>query len=715
MFVSDQMDARMDTTLCGFLSFADDGTILAINATLSELLGYSVDGLTGQKLDVILTLASRIFYQTHFFPLLKLKGKAEEIYFSLRSKSGQDRPMLVNGIRLEQADRSVNDCMFIPISQRIQYEDHILQAKKLAESTLELTQKQAEITLRQQYERSLLLQEITHQIRQSLNSQEIFSTAANKIGWLFQVDRCLIYAYAAVPMPQLTLVAEFSADEHITSLVKLTIPILGNTHVERMMAQDQVLESPDVFADPLLQAAVPVCHQIGLKSMLAVRTSYQGQPNGAIEIHQCDRFRQWKDWEIELLQAVSNQLSIAIQQANLYSQLQLELRERQRAEQIIRQQADREIVLRKMTQQIHQSLDLADVLQVATQEIRQCFKADRVGVFKFHPDSHFTAGEFIAESVEMEFASVMGPTISDHCLGEQYGAGYPQERSKVIVDIEQAAVKDCYRNLMRKLQIRSNLVVPLLKSGELWGLLCVHQCAVPRDWQAFEIDFVQQIAYQLAIAIQQADLFQKLQQELLERKLTEARLTQSNEELAHTTRLLGQLVNTDGLTQIANRRCFNERLEQEWRRLCREHQPLALLLFDVDYFKRYNDAYGHQLGDECLIKLAQAVQEILCRPADLLARYGGEEFVVLLPNTDLAGAIAIAERIHRAVQTLNMPHKSSDVSPIVTVSLGIATALPVLGAAPTDLIQQSDQALYWAKQHGRNQSALLSGSGFKRC
>jgi PAS domain S-box-containing protein len=130
-------------------------------------------------------------------------------------------------------------------------------------------------------------------------------------------------------------------------------------------------------------------------------------------------------------------------------------------------------------------------------------------------------------------------------------------------------------------------------------------------------------------------------------KEAEEQLRQKNAELLEATRLLEQLVNTDGLTQIANRRCFDLHLEMEWLRLQREQGFLSVILFDIDYFKRYNDTYGHQQGDRCLYQIAQAVQGVIKRPADLFARYGGEEFAVILPNTPSVGALVIAERIHR--------------------------------------------------------------------
>ena len=196
-------------------------------------------------------------------------------------------------------------------------------------------------------------------------------------------------------------------------------------------------------------------------------------------------------------------------------------------------------------------------------------------------------------------------------------------------------------------------------------------------------------------------------QDISKRKQVELALREAEYNLRLVNQELEKQVNTDGLTQIANRRCFDHCLEQEWQRLYREQQPLSLLLFDVDYFKLYNDSYGHQLGDECLIKIAQSVQEIVCRPADLVARYGGEEFAVILPNTDLPGAMAIAQRIHATIQDLAIPHQASKIGNLVTISLGITSLIPSPVLSAIDMIEQADQALYRAKEQGRNQSVIF--------
>ncbi len=172
--------------------------------------------------------------------------------------------------------------------------------------------------------------------------------------------------------------------------------------------------------------------------------------------------------------------------------------------------------------------------------------------------------------------------------------------------------------------------------------------------------------------------------------------------LQDTNQKLETLVNLDGLTKIANRRCFDVKLEEEWNRLAREQQSLSLILFDLDSFKHYNDFYGHLAGDDCLIEVALAAYKSVYRPSDLVARYGGEEFVVLLPNTDLEGAISVAVRIQQAIQVLAIPHEQSDVKSMVTVSLGIASLVPIMEAQPDTLIAEADRALYKAKQQGRD-------------
>ena len=183
--------------------------------------------------------------------------------------------------------------------------------------------------------------------------------------------------------------------------------------------------------------------------------------------------------------------------------------------------------------------------------------------------------------------------------------------------------------------------------------------------------------------------------DITDRKQAEAALQNANRELE-------RLATLDGLTQLANRRLFDEYLEREWNRQRRDRQPLALILGDVDHFKQFNDTYGHQAGDDCLRAVARAMREQAHRPADLTARYGGEEFAVILPNTDTAGALHVANTIRQAVADLLIPHAHSSAADHVTLSLGVACLIPRDDSSPKQLIDAADNALYRAKSAGRN-------------
>jgi diguanylate cyclase (GGDEF)-like protein len=174
-------------------------------------------------------------------------------------------------------------------------------------------------------------------------------------------------------------------------------------------------------------------------------------------------------------------------------------------------------------------------------------------------------------------------------------------------------------------------------------------------------------------------------------------------ELKRYRDFLQSLSATDGLTGIANRRRCEDFLEQEWRRALRNQMPLSLILIDIDLFKAFNDCYGHLAGDECLRRVAQMLAESCRRPADLAARYGGEEFACLLPETDLGGAVWVANRILGNMNALNIPHATSTVADHVTLSIGVATLIPMVGQAHFDLIHRADKLLYAAKRKGRNQ------------
>lgn len=168
---------------------------------------------------------------------------------------------------------------------------------------------------------------------------------------------------------------------------------------------------------------------------------------------------------------------------------------------------------------------------------------------------------------------------------------------------------------------------------------------------------------------------------------------------------LERLASHDGLTGIANRRRFDEKLGQEWLRARRDKTPLALLMLDVDHFKLFNDRYGHQAGDDCLRRIAECLAAMVARPGDLVARYGGEEFAVVLPSIDVDGALVVAQRMREAVRALAIPHADSAFG-MVTVSIGVACGAPQVGVDHDSLLKVADTALYQAKHAGRDRAAV---------
>ncbi len=194
----------------------------------------------------------------------------------------------------------------------------------------------------------------------------------------------------------------------------------------------------------------------------------------------------------------------------------------------------------------------------------------------------------------------------------------------------------------------------------------------------------------------------ELQQEIRERQAVEAALRRANEEL----RALAML---DGLTLVANRRRFDEFLHQEWLRHARDRQPLSLILCDIDHFKPYNDAYGHLAGDDCLRAIAQQLARSVAIAGSLVARYGGEEFGIILPATDLEGALSVAASVQAAIAAMDIPHARSTAASHITLSMGVAARVPSLSDSPDVLVQAADEALYDAKHMGRNHIAANYG------
>ncbi|MFB2937675.1 PAS domain S-box protein [Aerosakkonemataceae cyanobacterium BLCC-F154] len=363
-----------------------------------------------------------------------------------------------------------------------------------------------------------------------------------------------------------------------------------------------------------------------------------------------------------------------------------DISDRVQSELTLRQQVEREKLLVTITQRIHQSLNLEEILNTAVREVRGLLNSDRVLIYRIWSDG---TGCVVTEAVVPDCQAILGRTFPVEVFPLEYQQLYSQGRILAMSDRNSATIAPCLVEFLRELAVKAKLVVPLMAGENLWGLLIAHHCREVRHWQPSEISLLQQLATQLGIAIQQALLVEQM-------------------EIANAE--LKRLACLDGLTHVANRRHFDEYLEREWRRMIREQNSIALILCDIDYFKLYNDTYGHLAGDSCLQQVADAIQRAVKRPADLVARYGGEEFAVILPNTKVGGALTVAKQIRAYVRELQIFHGESKTSKYVTLSVGVAVTVPSLHSSYNELIRTADSGLYEAKSQGRDRIVLKSFS-----
>jgi diguanylate cyclase (GGDEF)-like protein/PAS domain S-box-containing protein len=363
----------------------------------------------------------------------------------------------------------------------------------------------------------------------------------------------------------------------------------------------------------------------------------------------------------------------------------LDISEQKRVEAEIKLQSKRERLLGEMAQRIRNLLDLDSILEQTVTSVREFIEADRVIVLQCGPEM---SGEVVQESCSPDYPPMLGWAMRDPwSVGEKFLAHYQAGRGLAVENIYTQNLPPNQLGFLEYFQIQAEIVVPLLQDQRLWGLLIAHQCQAPRTWRTADVRLLQNLATQVGIAIQQAKLHSEL--------------TLANQRLKRMAYL-------DGLTQVANRRRYEQYLEQEWRRMSRDHAPLAVIMADIDCFKGFNDRYGHQAGDNCLRLVARSLVRGAKRPGDLVARYGGEEFVIVLPNTDLKGAETVAEDIRLLVRNRRIPHELSTVAKVVTMSLGVASVWPQPNLSPATLVKQADDALYQAKREGRDQVRLAA-------
>ena len=368
------------------------------------------------------------------------------------------------------------------------------------------------------------------------------------------------------------------------------------------------------------------------------------------------------------------------------SSMAVDITDRKQTEQALVQQTTQEQAFNRVVQTIRSSLDLQTIFATAVHEVANLLDICRVGIVQYQPERQcwqhvmeYRCRKDIPDTTGFEVPDTDNPFASK------------LKRFEVVRCDASEAIADTVNRPIAEHFPGSWLLVPLVVNDAIWGSFSLFQEPSLAPFNDQQVELVQRLADQIAIAIQQSTLYSQLQS--------------ANQQLQY-------LATHDSLTQLNNRRYFDDQIIREWSRLVRtaEGTWLSLVLCDIDYFKQYNDFYGHVQGDDCLLHVARTLSQSTQRPTDVTARYGGEEFAIILPETDTAGAIHIVEQIQAAIATLRLPHAASSVASQITLSFGIAcvykedTATLSQPSAPTSetLIHMADQALYQAKSQGRN-------------
>jgi len=392
-------------------------------------------------------------------------------------------------------------------------------------SCIDITdRKQTETAVQQQYLRERLIGAIAQRIHYSLDLDEILNTTVAEVRQILACDRVLVFR----------LYGDGSGVVEVESVEVNWKPVSGTVINDRYFAEDyihlyqkgRVQSVEDIYNAGLTDCHIELLAQFQVRANLVVPIVHEERLWGLLVAQQCQTPRKWQPWEIELLQTLSTHTAIAIQQSELYQQAQTEIHQRQQAEAQLRQQVQREQLIGAISQRIRQSLNLEDTLKRTVAEVRQVLQTDRVIILRFNPD---WSGKVVVESVDPQWCSILGNHIDDPCFKQTYLSSYQQGRVRTLDDIYGANLSQCYIDLLAQFQVRANLVVPIVHSEKplptpqsqlgvptpkshptrLWGLLIAHHCSAPRQWQSFEIDLLDQLAAQVAIAIQQSQLYEQ--------------------------------------------------------------------------------------------------------------------------------------------------------------------------------------------------------------
>lgn len=549
-------------------------------------------------------------------------------------------------------------------------------------------------------EQKTMVQTISRSVRQSLDLNEVLNTTASELGKNLDASRCCIAIFddrgTATPEDDELVFNHvwYNETRRGEELKNKTIPIPEDSVLRTILEQGSLM-SLDVLED----SAGTIFHGEGnspddwksIKSFIACPISTNHGVLGMILVHQCDKRRTWSPYELELVEAVASQVTVAMEHARLYNRT--------------KRMAEQEMLINHIVRSIRSSLELNTILNTVTKELRHALKAERVQIIQ--PKSknplivtHESTAKGYESKVDLcmyseniDFAPDQkkeGGTVRNTVLGinlaglmdiedEQanitatgsfeFQAITLQEAPIAIVDnVARDSRCEPFKEYLDAVGSKALIAAPLLNDSKLIGLLIVHQCEDAREWKPSDVQLVNAIADQLSIAVTHAHLFAQVKHQAI----------------------------TDGLTGLYNHIYFKNRLDEEMRLADRKGTSCSLLMVDLDKLKYINDNFGHPVGDAAIRHVADILNTVL-RSGDTAARYGGEEFAVILPETSLLEAALIAKRLCNQIRSSLVPGLGK-----VTVSMG-CSAYPQHAKSADELIVKSDRALYQAKNNGRDQ------------
>jgi GAF domain-containing protein len=418
--------------------------------------------------------------------------------------------------------------------------------QQVQDRTLELQQtntdlQRSTIELQRSVERQQALARIIANMRQSLDVTTIFRTTTQEVCQLLECDRLSVYRFHADWGGEFVSDYE-SANPRWGRSIKLGVGMIwDDTYLQETQGgryrNNETFVVDDIHSQGFTKCHLEILEQFHVQAFMIAPIFVGQELWGLLGAYQHSSTRHWQALEVEFFTQIATQLGVALQQAEYLEQVRAQTRQ-------LALVAEQQQTLASVITKIRESLDLNAIFETTTQELRRVLNCDRVVIFRFYSEFNYDGGEVIAEDVAERFLSTLTAKVYDRCLGQEYIEKFCNGYIHAVTDIYNSELDECYISMLSRFQVRANLVIPMLKQGQLWGLLCIHQCQKSRNWQESEIEFVRQIAAQLGVAIQHAVLLNQTQEQAMQLSQALEHLQQTQAHLLYSEKMssLGLLV-----------------------------------------------------------------------------------------------------------------------------------------------------------------------------